>query len=332
MTKQHPDLSIAALFSLIYRERKFLGTLAIITVIFASIISGLLTEYFRSEVVIFPARINSLTLNDQGVRRGNISDFGEEEEAEQLLQIIESEELQDLVITKNNLYNHYDINRDDKYSRSKIRQKYNSNVSAKRTKYNSIEISVLDVDRTKAAEIANSISEFTDSVKNRMIRDRAKTSLSMIDEEQKRLQIDFENLSAQLDKLQEQGVVGEIERGGLYQAYGEALRNSDRGAVNSLREQLDINKEFGDEYDALKRRRDILTDQIMKSNSYRNQFIADAGINIPQKFVVDHAVPSDKKAYPVRWIVVAGALFSVMLFALIGLILKENRHILFKTR
>ena len=110
MTQPVPDLSIAALFSLIWRHRKFLSILSIITIIVASIVSLLLTEYYRSTVVIFPARTNSLTLNESNVRRGNISDFGEEEEAEQLLQIINSEELFERVVRRNDLYSLFTCN------------------------------------------------------------------------------------------------------------------------------------------------------------------------------------------------------------------------------
>jgi uncharacterized protein involved in exopolysaccharide biosynthesis len=279
--------------------------------------------------VIFPARTNSLTLNESSVRRGNISDFGEEEEAEQLLQIINSEELFERVIEKNGLYNHYKIDRDDRYARSKIRQKYRSNISAKRTKYNSIDITVDDNDAKKAAEIANSVAEFTDSVKNRMIRDRAKTSMTMLDEEGVRLDTSLQKIITVLDRLQAMGVVGDLERSGLYQAYGEALRNGDRRVIDELHKQIEANKQHGDEYDTSKKERDILTDQKLKFYSYRNQFIADMSIDIPQKFVVDHAIAADKKSFPVRWLVVAGALFSVLLFAIVLLILRENSEKIF---
>lgn len=329
MAQPVPDLSIAAIFSLIWRHRRFLSILAIATAIVAAVISLLLTEYYRSTVVIFPARTNSLTLNESNVRRGNISDFGEEEEAEQLLQIINSEELFERVVDKNNLYLHYEINKDDRYARSKIRQKYRSNISAKRTKYNSIDITVDDTEPQKAAEIANSIAEFTDSVKNRMIRDRAKTSMTMLEEESLRLESSLLKVITELDKLQSIGVLGDLERSGLYQAYGEALRVGNKRVIEELHEQIEINKKYGDEYDNQKKQREILTDQKMKFNSYRNQFIADMSIDISQKFVVDHAIAADKKSFPIRWLVVAGALFSVLLFALVLLILRENSEKIF---
>ncbi len=324
MAQQYPDLSFAGLFSLIWRHRKFLTILAVITIIVSAIVSLLLTEYYRSTVVIFPARTNSLTLNESSVRRGNISDFGEEEEAEQLLQIINSEELLERVIEKNNLYSHYQIEEDDKYARSKIRHKYRSNVTAKRTKYNSIDISVVDINPQMAANIANSISEFTDSVKNRMIRDRARTSMPMLEDEYQRINQALTGVMIELDKLQAIGVLSEIERGGLYEAYGLSLRYGDGKVVSELKEQIETNKKYGDEYDAQRKLRDILSDQLLRFNSYKNQFIADSDIDIPQKFLVDMAMPADKKSYPVRWLVVMGALFSVLLFAVILLIIRDN--------
>lgn len=324
MTKKFPDLSMSALFALIWRHRKFLSILAIVTIITASIVSLLLTEYYRATVVIFPARTNSLSLNESSVKRGNISDFGEEEEAEQLLQIINSEELQEKVIKKNDLYTHYKIDPNDKYARSKIRQKYRSHVTAKRTKYNSIDISAVDIDPQIAANIANSVSEFTDSVKNNMIRVRAKTSMTMLNKEQQRLSISLGQVTKELNELQSKGVVGEFERSGLYEGYGAAIQNADRRTADELRSQLQANRELGDDYDEKRKQREILTDQILRFNNYRNQFIADASIDIPQKFVVDEAVASDKKSYPIRWLVVLGSLLSVLIFAIFILIIKDS--------
>ena len=326
MTQETVDLSLSALFKIIWRNKRLLSTIALVTLIVSSVISLVLTEYYKSSAVIFPARINSLSLNESAIKRGNISDFGQEEEAEQLLQIINSEAVQELVIKKNDLYDHYEIDQSEKYARSKIRQTYNGYVTAKRTKYNSIDISVIDEDPIMAASIANSISEFTDTVKNRMIQDRAKTSMTMIDKENGRLEKVLISVNAELDSLQELGVMGNMERASLLEAYGSA-----RGEVaNRLSRQLDINRSLGDEYDLRTKERDLVLVQIARFRNFRNQFVADAGIDIPQKFVVDRAVPADKKAYPVRWLIVAGSIFSILMFTLILLIVRENYQSLFK--
>ena len=320
MANQQVDLSLAALLQLIVKHLKIFLIVGIVTVIVASIVSLLLTEYYKSTVVIFPAEISSVTLNESGVKRGNISDFGEEEEAEQLLQVINSEDLQERVIKRHNLYAHYEIDPSDRYARSDIRQQYNNNVTAKRTKYNSIDISVIDKVPQMAADIANSIAEFTDSVKNRMIQERAKISMPMISAETERLESELQSVQSELAKLKAQGILGEVERASLFEAYG----NASGTAARDLKEQLEINRDQGSKYDALARKRDMIIDQQLRFRNLRNQMMADATIAIPQKFVVDHAIPADKKSFPVRWLIVAGSLASVLLFTLLILIFREN--------
>ena len=318
------DLSLSALFRLLWHNKKLFIVLAIISGVAAAVVSLFMTEYYRSTVIIFPARTNSITLNESGVKRGNISDFGEEQEAEQLLQVINSEDVQERVIRKNDLYNHYKVNPQDKYARTKIRQMYNSRVTAKRTKYNSIDISVKDIDPQIAAQIANSISEFTDSVKNRMIRERARVSMHMMDREYSRLESKLTSLTDSLNHFQEIGVLGEFERASLLEAYSEIIRAVDRNTAQKLAKQIELNKRYGDEYDFKRRQRDVLSDQFLRFQLNQNQFLADAAIDIPQKFTVDFAVPADKKSYPIRWLIVMGSMFSVLLLALILLIIKEN--------
>ncbi len=326
MTKEAVDLSLSALFRVIWRQKRLLVVVALITLIASSVVSLFLTEYFKSTAVIFPARTNSLSLNESAVRRGNISDFGQEEEAEQLLQVINSEQLQELVIEQNDLYTHYEVDKEEKYARSKIRQIYNGYVTAKRTKYNSIDISVIDEDPLKAAQIANSISEYTDTVKNRMIQHRAKTSMAMIDKESKRLERVLKNLMEQLDSLQNLGVMGDVERASLLEAYG----NASGEVARHLKDQLELNRKLGDDYDRKKRESELIIEQMARFRNLRNQFVADAGIDIPQKFEVDRAFPADKKAYPVRWLIVAGSIFSTLVFTLILLIFRENYQGLFR--
>ncbi len=193
-------------------------------------------------------------------------------------------------------------------------------MTAKRTKYNSIDISVIDKIPQMASDIANSIAEFTDSVKNRMIQERAKTSMPMITSETGRLARELAFVRDSLRALQEKGVLGEFERASLYEAYG----NASPGVAKELRDQLDLNRKHGSDYDALHRRRDLIIDQQLRFRNLRNQFLADANLAIPQKFVVDVAVPADKKAFPIRWLIVLGSLVSVLLFTIILLIVREN--------
>lgn len=323
-TEQTPDLSLRFLLKFILSNVRTFVIVGLIAAIASVIAALLMTEYFTSQVILFPARTNSITLDNNGVKRGNISDFGEEEESEQLLQIISSEDLKERIISRHNLYEHYEIEKTDKHSRSQIFKTYDEFVSARRTKFNSVEISVTDTDPKMAADMANSIAEFVDTVKNRMIRERARTSMKVIDDLYIETETRLSRMNSKLDSLHELGVGGEGERASVYRAYGSAMENSDRATAAQLKKQIDMNKLHGEEFDILRRQRDQTSDEYLRLLNFRQQFETDANLSIPQKFLVDRAVPADKKSKPIRWLIVIGSIAAALLFALIMLLLRET--------
>jgi len=308
---------------LIWKNRMLFLLTGFSSVVISAVIAMLLPVYYQASSMIFPARTSSIILNESGVNRGNISDFGEVEEAEQLLQIMDSEVLKMMVIGKYDLFGHYGIDPKSKYARSKILQKYNSRIDIKRTKYNSIQISAIDHEPIMAADLANSIISFTDSVKNKMIRDRAEASLPMVEQEYLRLEKEIQEIMDTLHRFQDSGVVGEWERASLHEAYSVAINNLDRETAKKLEQRIAINGKYGDEFDILKRRRDINVDQFYRIRSLRNQFLNDSRLSIPQQFVVDYAMIPDKKSYPVRWLIVTGTTVGVLLIVLFLLVYKE---------
>ena len=281
-------------------------------------------EYYQSTVTVFPAQTSSILINESGLNRGNITDLGEEEEAEQLLQTIESEEVMFRVVQTNQLFSHYDIDSTDRYARTKMIQEYSSNVSAKRTKYNSIQIAVKDRDPIKASQIANSILRHMDEVKNDMIRERAKGSLDAINSELGRLGIELDTILGKIDELKALGVVSEVERSSLIRAYGEAIGSNRNALIQELQKRIDLNLKYGDEYDLQKRFRDQKADYIVRLTKLKDQLSTDAQLAIPQKFIVDEAKPADKKSYPVRWLVVFMGTLSAVFLAVFIIVAKET--------
>lgn len=92
----------------------------------------------------------------------NVMPYSDESETEQMLQWINSKEVRDSVIKKYDLANHYGISPNEKYFFSTLEYVYNKNVSISKTQYESVEVSVTDVDPVLARDICNSILYYTD--------------------------------------------------------------------------------------------------------------------------------------------------------------------------
>ena len=122
-------LESTSLLILIIRWKKPL----IITVMIAALASALfsgpwfITPKFKSSVVFFPSSTNSISkalLEETGSEKQDILAYGEEEQAEQMLQILNSDEIRETIIQKYNLIEHYKINKDDSYPMSKLYEEF----------------------------------------------------------------------------------------------------------------------------------------------------------------------------------------------------------------
>ena len=154
--------------------------------ILSAVMSFRITEMFQSSVVLFPAPATSVSkalLSDQYAGQQALLEFGQEEETEQLLQILNSDFIRNRIIAKFNLMEHYEINPDQKYAQTTLYKKYGKYITFRRTKYQSIVIEVLDKVPQTAADIANDIAILIDSAMNNIQRERADLALKTVERE-----------------------------------------------------------------------------------------------------------------------------------------------------
>ena len=96
----------------IYKWRKPLIIIAIAAFIISSIVALSIQEKYKSTVILFPATTNSISkalLAENVVKDQDVLQFGEEEEAEQMLQILNSDEIRTKICEKYHLLEHYGI-------------------------------------------------------------------------------------------------------------------------------------------------------------------------------------------------------------------------------
>lgn len=138
---------------------------------------------------MFPVQSNAIAkalLTDDVSGKQDILQFGEEAQAEQLLQILYSDEIRSRIVDKYKLMQHYRIDPNNKYKNTLLYEKYSENISFKRTEFLSVKIEVLDEDPFIASEIANDIGNLLDSTKTRMQRDRANQAFDIVANEYNR--------------------------------------------------------------------------------------------------------------------------------------------------
>lgn len=351
MNKQQTEFSFdfISITKIAIKWKKHLLIITILGAIAATIFTGptFIKPKFKSTTIFYPSKSASVSqsvLNDQQ----SITVFGNREESEQLLQILNSEMLRDDVIQHFNLVEHYEIDEDEKYPMTITRRKYDKNVICKRTEYNAVEVEVWDTDPMKAANIANYISGIIDSLKYDIQRARSAEALKVVEMEYNTRKRVVDSVLDIMEYLRAKGIyryfgqtdilyqkivdtratlIEEEERLNTYKQYRELLPDTmvirtegraraARASLRMLEPQMELLRKYGDQFIKTNTMYEVeskkLNDLTVKLNNLRID-----NSNLPsQKFMISKAIPAERRDYPKRMIMVLLSTFGVFILAL----------------
>jgi uncharacterized protein involved in exopolysaccharide biosynthesis len=312
----------------IYKWRKQLAIVGISAFILSSIIALIIQEKYKSTVILFPATTNSISkalLADNQSNKEDILQFGEEEEAEQMLQILNSDEVRTRICEKYNLMQHYGIDPEGRYKRTKLYDEYLENISFKRTEYMSVKIEVMDYSADTAALIANDIASLHDSTKIRMQHERAKEALRIVEREYNSKLNEIRHMEDSIKVINSYGVFDyESQSEVTSEQYAIAISKNDQRAAKSLEEKLQIIGKYGSAYVSLRDNMYMQRKQLNLLKSKYDEAKVDAEQILSQKFIVSNAFPAEKKSYPIRWLIVVISVLSSLLIAIVSILIVEN--------
>jgi len=293
----------------IWNKRIVLMSVGLFAAVASIVVSLLITPLFNASVIMFPASSASVAKelmiqNYSG--RQSLHGFGEEEQAEQLLQVLNSEPIRTRIIEKYNLMEHYEIDPDDRYPMTELFEQYRSNINFRLTEYMSVEISVMDRDPDLSAAIANDISDLVDTVYNNMKKERAKDALLLVEKEYRESEAKLAFLQDSLDMLSGQ--------------LSDKINTTGDPTNNLIKALSENGALYVSMLNLMKYEVQVVTTLSLRYKEAR----LEAEQNLPYKFVVEKAFPPEKKAYPNKSLIVIVSTFASLLFALIVLIVIDN--------
>ena len=305
----------------------FVTSLAIIaSVVFSS--SFFITPKFKSTVILYPAASNAISkalLTENPSATDDILKFGEEEETEQMLQILNSNKIRDKIIAKYHLMEHYGISPTSGYKNTLLYEEYDQNITFRRTEFMAIKITVLDKDPQMAADIANDITALLDSTKNDMQQERAQKGYQIVKEKYFKLRDEVQVMEDSLKVLREYGVIDyETQAEMINQQLAIELAHGNSAAVNRLQSKLDVLAKYGGSYVSIRDALEYEKKQLSMLKAKYEEAKTDAEQVLPTKFVVNSAYKAEKKTYPIRWIIVLITTVSAFLLTIVIILIIEN--------
>jgi len=321
--KRDEEFNSSNLVIFLYKWRKPLFIVMVTALVCSWFFSSpiFITPKFKSTVILFPASSSSISkaiLSEKGGKNDDLTSLGESEQAEQLLQILNSNKIRDRVIRKFNLMEHYGIDSTSQYKISKLYKEYEKNISFGSTEYLAVEISVYDENPQMAAIIANSIADLLDSAKNDMQRQRSVAGFKIVEAEYKELDAEIKTIVDSLVTLGSLGVNDvEYQSQVFNQQLAITIMNGNKTAQTALQKKLDILGKYGGVYMMLKNSLEFKTEQLTLLQAKYKEARVDAQSNLPQKFIVSDAYKAERKSYPIRWLIIMVSTFSALFLAII---------------
>jgi uncharacterized protein involved in exopolysaccharide biosynthesis len=355
------NFSSVSVFGFLFKWRWHIAVFVGLAFVTAAIFSSpfFIKPKFKSTVIFYPSTVNSVS---KALLAKNLYDgkdplaFGEEAEAEQLIQILYSDNIREKIIAKFNLMEHYDIDSSDQLRYFKLYKNYTENITFRRTEFMSVEIKVLDTDPKMAADIANEIADLLDETKNEIQKKNAVKGFQVVEAQYLAKSNLVQSISDSLGKLRDLGIFDyALQSDNLNKQYVEALTDyvnesakllvykqnnlpdtdtliyktkarieGSAKVKKVLEEKLVVLSKFGGASDAMTQQLTRELEELSELKMKYDQAKVDVNETLPSKFIVNSAKPAEKKTYPVRWLIVAISMIGAFLFAIVLLVIIEN--------
>jgi uncharacterized protein involved in exopolysaccharide biosynthesis len=346
-------------FQFLNRWKKPIFIIGALSFIASFIFSGprFIKPKYKSSVIFFPTTTNSISkaLLSEGSTKEDILEFGSEEQAEQLLQILNSDEIRSRIVQKYHLMSHYHIDTTSEFPNTRLYEELENNIKFTRTEYMSVKIEVMDTDAQMAADIANDIGALLDTVKGKIQHVRALEGLKIVETEYKHKAMQISIMEDSLKGLRNKGIFDYKKQSAiLSQEYTKAsaeyynestqltiLQNDKststsaltsttarmKGAeakMKNMQAKIDNLANYGGASVALTDLVELERENLSLLKEKYEKAKVDVSENLSNKFIVNNAVKAEKKSYPIRWIVVLISVISSLLLLFFILIFFEN--------
>jgi hypothetical protein len=284
----------------------------ILSVVFTS--EYFITPMYRSEAIVYPQ---------------NLIPYSTESPTEQMLQLLESNYIRDGLIEDFNLYEHYEIKKDQKYPQTVLFNMMKDNVSIDKTKYESVEIVVMDKDPVIASQMVDSIvSKFNTKARN-LQREKTAEVVIILKNQLDYWQHQMDSMENALrDIRMNYGILDfEEQMSSFSRVYYTAVKEGRAGGGERPLDKVMSNmQEKGGEAVSLKEHLWRVRGTYNDIKVQYEDVVKDMNKELTYSNLVTKPVPAERKSYPVRSLMVLMFTASVLFFSLLVMVIMENNR------
>jgi capsule polysaccharide export protein KpsE/RkpR len=206
---------------------------------------------------------------------------------------------------------------------------FNDNVSFKKNEYETVEISVLDIDPKRAAAMCDSIILYLDQKILSMHRIKYLEAAKVAKNDMDFIMHQIDSVETRMDFMRKEYKIldyklqaKEITKG-MVEILVKQKENTSEG--RKIEEWMKNLKENGGEYDLLSKQQTYMVTQYDALKKIYDEAVSGANKKITYGERVQNPVPADKKSYPVRWLIVLISTIAALFISMIVVLFLENK-------
>ncbi|MFT4660722.1 MAG: hypothetical protein ACI8XB_000990 [Patiriisocius sp.] len=308
------EITFKNILSVIEKRIAPLAIIAILSIVLAIIFSGesFLKPRYKSSAIVYPI---------------NLDPYSDESETEQMLQLFDNENIRRAILEKFELGSRYGYKPEDKNYLFKINEMYNERVSISPTRYESVEIICQDEDPDVAKKMVEEVINQFNLKTQQLEREFHLEYFDMLTQEAAVQQGWLDTLNMEMVFLKNKsGIVDPLlQTEEITEGYMKMLeKNIDGPRMREVQKLLDGIREDGESIINKK----LLTEHITRSLGVtldnRSMEYSKVKRDVSFANVVKSPESTDKKHWPVRWLILAVALLSSLLAAVVFFIIIEK--------
>jgi capsule polysaccharide export protein KpsE/RkpR len=301
-----PFFNSRSIIDILIRWRIHLVVIVLLAVVLSVILSSswVITPLYKSYAIVYPS---------------NIAPYSDENETEQMIEMLQSGDIRDSVIRKFNLARHWKIDSNYKYFTSTILFYWGQRIKITKTPYEAVNIEVLDPDPRMACDVVNAIMDYYNIKVRRLHKDKfyevvVNYEVIVRDKKQKidSLKERAQELGTKFGLMEYQSQTREVMRallgtGSHPGKYQEALKYK-----KALEEK-------GGEMLLIQEMMRAETEEFAVFKLDYDRALLDYNREYTHLNLLTRPLVSDKKAYPIRWLIVTASVLAVLFLALIAI-------------
>ena len=309
------ELTFAHYLKIVQGNWKTMALVAVVSALIAVVASTptFMPPRYMSQATVYPVNLNSYSI---------------ETRTDQLLQLLQSNSIRDSLIKQFDLATVYDVDTTVNGGYFALYNEFNDRVEINKTNFESVRIEIVDEDPVRARDLVNAMLKQVNLLARRLQREKSNELLVIAERSLVHAQVKLDSVEARLDTLRMrdgildyQGQVRELTKGymRMIQSGAPVSRIEEvQGLMKDMEEKggefrqlTELSNFFRANYDRLLTEYERMVNDVTKELTYTN--------------VVVYPEVSDKKVYPVRWLILMLTTVSAVFLSFLLLIWRDQR-------